>query len=83
MKKRNAKECCGALLLTPFCPQCGRPNDDPALALVKYLRERAKATGNAAARSGAEETRARAIEFEQWADLVLALSKLEFAKDDE
>ncbi len=85
--------CCGSDVLTPFCPQCGKANQDPALELVMYLRKQSakdRKQGTARMESSnttredyAEQYRKqaktyldRADKLEEWADLVLALSKL-------
>ncbi len=42
--------CCEKPLLTRFCPYCGKPNTDPLLTLLVFLRESAKKYGREAAR---------------------------------
>ena len=61
----TVKTCCEKPLLTPFCPFCGKPNDDPLLHLIAHLRELADSFGNRA-NSLAESAKSKRGKMHDW-----------------
>lgn len=72
--------CCDRSLLTPFCPMCGKANDDPALELVVFLRAKVhsyRTQAKARHDKAAETCNDKANQMQRWLIRVLELAHLE------